>query len=76
MLPCCFSIRARTSFAHRSRSAQQRVLEIVRGFSSPTPPGTPIANLLTLSGSLDEESAREMEEAIKAGCEKVDLDAW
>ncbi len=57
-------------------SLQLQVLEIARGISANRPVGTPVADLLALSGSLDAESARQMEEAIEAGCEQVDPDAW
>jgi hypothetical protein len=55
---------------------QWRVLEIARGFPTTAPPGTAVEDLLALSGSLDTESAREIEAAVEAGCEQVDLDAW
>ena len=57
-------------------TSQRQVLEIVRTFPSPTPAGTPIESLFAFAGSLDDESAHEMETAIEAGCEQVDLDAW
>jgi anti-anti-sigma regulatory factor len=31
---------------------------------------------MQLAGSLDDQSAREMMEAIEEGCERVDLDEW
>jgi hypothetical protein len=55
---------------------QWRLLEIARDFSANGLPGTPVKDLLALSGSLDTESARQMVETIEAGCEQVDLDAW
>jgi hypothetical protein len=31
---------------------------------------------MTLAGTLDDESARQMREVIEEGCERVDLDEW
>jgi len=42
----------------------------------PPPKGVSGRDLLRFAGILDAESAREMEEAIEEGCERVDLDEW
>lgn len=57
---------------------QHRAQEIVHelAVSVTRPPGTPGRDLVRFAGILDEESAREMEDAIEAGCERVDPDAW
>jgi hypothetical protein len=39
-------------------------------------PGTPGRDLLPFLGTLDEESAREMAEAIERHCEQVDESGW
>ena len=36
--------------------------------------GTPGRDLLPFAGTMDDESARQMTEAIDEGCERVDLD--
>lgn len=59
-----------------SPEEQQRAAELVHGLVSPLPNGASIENLLRLAGTLDEESAREMMEAIEEGCEQVDVDEW
>ncbi len=55
--------------------AQRQVLHLAR-YLSRTPKGTPIEELRPLAGILDEESAREMRQAIEEGCEQVDLNGW
>jgi len=63
---------------HLPEAAQRQVLNLVRRLpaTTPTAEGTPIEDLFALSGTLDGESAHQIEEAIEAGCEQVDLDAW
>lgn len=58
-----------------SPAQQQRALEAVRALDLPLK-GASIEDLLSLSGSLDEESAREMEEAVEAHCERIDPCGW
>ena len=59
-----------------SPAQQKRAAELVHDLVSPLPRGASIEDLIELSGSLDDESAREMIEAIEEGCERVDLDEW
>jgi hypothetical protein len=40
------------------------------------PRGASIGDLLRVAGVLDDQSAREMMQAIEEGCERVDLDEW
>lgn len=40
------------------------------------PPGARAKDLMEVTGILDPDSAREMRDAIEAGCEQVDPDAW
>ena len=55
---------------------QRRVLDFAEALAVSNPgSGDPDA-LLALSGSLDEESAAEMLNAISEGCENVDSDGW
>lgn len=57
---------------------QRRAQELVHGLaiSISRPEGTPGKELLRFAGILGGESARQMEQAIEEGCERVDLDAW
>jgi hypothetical protein len=59
-----------------SPELQQRALELVHGLVIPAPQGASIEDLLSLSGTLDKESAREMREAIEEHCERIDPSAW
>jgi hypothetical protein len=59
-----------------SPELQRRAADLVHGLVSPLPKGTSGRELLRFAGTLDDESAREMNEAIEQGCERVDLDAW
>jgi hypothetical protein len=54
---------------------QQRALEFVRGVSR-RPQGTPIHKLIDLAGTLDDQSAAEMRQAIEEGCEQIDAEEW
>lgn len=40
------------------------------------PRGASIGDLLRVAGTLDDQSAGEMMQAIEEGCERVDLDEW
>jgi hypothetical protein len=57
-------------------SQQQLVLEVVKSMASHRPQGVPAQNLLPLSGVITAEDARQMMNAIKEGCERVDANAW
>ena len=59
-----------------SSEQQERAAELVHGLVAARPRGTPGRGLLRFAGILDDESAREMTEAIEQGCERVDLDEW
>lgn len=59
-----------------SPEQQQRAAELVHGLMSPLPRGASVEDLLRVSGTLDEDSAREMIDAIEEGCERVDLNEW
>jgi hypothetical protein len=52
-----------------SPEQQKRAAELVHGLISPRLKGTPGRELLRFSGTLDDESARQMMEAIDEGCE-------
>ncbi len=59
-----------------SPEMQRRAADLVHRLVSPLPKGASGRDLLRFAGTLDDESAREMIEAIEQGCERVDLDAW
>jgi len=56
--------------------AQQRVLEFARALVMVRPRGVPGRELLRFAGTLSDEEAKQMMEAIDEDCGKVDLDAW
>ncbi len=51
-----------------SLEQQKRAAELVHGLVSDLPKGASIEDLLKVAGALDDESAREMMEAIEEGC--------
>lgn len=55
----------------QSPEQQKRAEERVKGLASSLPKGASIEDLLKVAGTLDDESAREMMEAIEEGCEQV-----
>lgn len=55
---------------------QERAAELIHGLVSTLPRGATVEKLMALAGTLDDESAREMMEAIEEGCERVDSDEW
>lgn len=59
-----------------SPEQQKRAAEFVGGLVSSLPQGASVEDLLKVAGTLDDESAREMMEAIEDGCERVDPDEW
>lgn len=59
-----------------SPEKQRQAADLVHRLLSPVPKGASLEDLRQLSGTLDDESAREMMEAIEQGCERVDLDEW
>jgi hypothetical protein len=58
-----------------SPERQRQAVELIRGLVA-EPVGTPLADLLPFVGTLDAQSAREMEEAIEEACERVDAEGW
>jgi hypothetical protein len=58
-----------------SPERQRRALELVHALAN-EPKGNPLADLLPFVGTLHAQSAREMEEAIEAECERVDPERW
>jgi hypothetical protein len=59
-----------------SPEEQKRAAEFVHRLVSPVPRGATGEDLRKLAGTLDDESARQMREAIEEGCERVDPDEW
>jgi len=55
---------------------QRQAADLVHGLVSQLPKGASIEDLISVAGTLDNESAREMMAAIEEGCERVDLDEW
>ncbi|MBL8114603.1 MAG: hypothetical protein JNK60_17110 [Acidobacteria bacterium] len=50
---------------------QQRVVAFASALALANPKGTPGRELLHFAGTMDEDSAREMIEAIEQGCEQT-----
>jgi len=69
-------------FDHLPPSRQRWAARYVHSLRSagrgedPLPPPTPGESLLPLAGTLDDESARQMQQAIEEECERVDLREW
>lgn len=59
-----------------SPEKQKQAADLVHGLIAPLPKGASIDDLLKVAGTLDDESAREMTEAIEEGCERMDLHDW
>lgn len=59
-----------------SPKLQRRALELVHGLAASSPKGASLTELLSVAGSLDKQSAREMREAIEEHCERVDSYEW
>lgn len=57
-----------------SPNLQRRVVEFAAALVQSVPKGTPGNQLLRFAGVLAPEDAREMIEAIEAGCERVEDD--
>ena len=55
---------------------QRRVIAFADALVLSSPKGTPGRDLLRFAGTLDEDSAREMQEAIEDACEQVDVNEW
>jgi len=55
---------------------QRRASEFVRSLDPSRVQGASVEDLLSVSGTLDKESAREMREAIEQGCERVEPCEW
>ena len=55
---------------------QQRAAELVHSLVSPLPQGASVEDLMKVAGTLDDESAQEMMEAVEKECGRVDLDEW
>lgn len=59
-----------------SPEQQKRAAELVHGLVAPLPKGASVEDLLSVAGTLDDQAAREMMQAIEEGCERVDFDEW
>lgn len=55
---------------------QKRILAFVETLSLTQPKGVPGNSLLPFAGSISEEDADLMLQAIEEGCEQVDLNEW
>ena len=58
-----------------SEGEQRKILKYAENLPSP-PNGTPGKDLLKFFGTIDPDDCRRMEEAIEAGCERVDPRDW
>lgn len=59
-----------------SPEKQKRAAELVHGLVTLLPKGASVEDLLSLAGTLNDQAAREMMQAIEEGCKRVDLDEW
>ena len=56
--------------------AQRRVAEFANSLSTRQPSGAGHHALLQLSGSIEREDLRMMDEAIREGCERIPAGGW
>jgi hypothetical protein len=54
-----------------SPELQHKAVQLVHQLVSPLPKGASIEDMMSLAGTLDDESAREMIAAIEEGCEPL-----
>jgi hypothetical protein len=47
----------------------KRAAELIHGLVTPLPKGASVEDLLRVAGTLDDQAAREMMQAIEEGCE-------
>lgn len=66
----------RGALATCTPSEQRRAAELVRALVPNLPKGASVEDLLQVAGTLDDEAAHQMIEAIEEGCERVDLHEW
>ena len=59
-----------------SAAEQLRLLAAARQMRSETPKGTPWSAIQHLAGTLPDEDAKEIAQAIEEGCENIDSDEW
>jgi hypothetical protein len=59
-----------------SPELQQKAARLVHQLVVPLPKGASIEDLMSLAGTLDDISAREMREAIEEHCERIDPSEW
>jgi hypothetical protein len=59
-----------------SPELQQRAFELIHNLIDPLPKGASVEDMIALGGLFDEESAREIREAVEAHCERIDPDEW
>ena len=59
-------------------SDEQRrlVVQFARSLSAARQVGAPGANLLRFAGTLPDDAAVEMIDAIETGCERIDVNEW
>lgn len=55
---------------------QEQVLRFVESLTHSAPVGVKGMDMLSLAGTLDPVSSREMREAIEDGCERIEYSEW
>lgn len=61
---------------HLPLDLQRRVLDFARALALSVPKGAPGKDLLRFAGAIQPDDLQLMDEAIEAGCERVDTDGW
>lgn len=61
---------------HLPVELQRRVLDFAQALAVSSPQGVPGKELLRFAGILSKDEAKVWIKAIKAGCERVDLNEW
>ena len=65
-----------SSLEHLPLAQQRQVLDFARVLSITPPKGVKGSSLLCFAGSIPAEDLAEMQAAIEADCETVDVDGW
>jgi hypothetical protein len=59
-----------------SSQQQQQAADFVHGLASAPPKGASFQDLKAVVGTLDDEAAKEMMDAIEEGCGQIEPDGW
>ncbi|MGW8255995.1 MAG: hypothetical protein ACWGMZ_00765 [Thermoguttaceae bacterium] len=76
MIDITFQNELLEQIAQLPEDLQRQVLMFAKKLKSTPSRGTPGRELLRFVGTITDEDAREMMNAVEAGCEQIDYDEW